>query len=349
MIYLLLTADSFRESALEELGRAARYRIIGGQHNLILADIEQMKDEKALDGARFIYSYFPLYRHARLDAKRYMQSLNNGMAMLKLSKKTSTKLECFEINCKQGYSAKDIEVAIGKRLERDGYNIDLVNPEILAYCILMDGMCYFGYIRLSEHTHGSIDPFRYNKEKSVSRAEFKIIEAFREFGLAAPKIAIDMGASPGGWSLFLAKSGASVIAIDGAKLEYEKIRSAGVKVTIAKHPGKAAMNQDRLKPKSIIHFRCVLDEAAGDLKGIKADFIGDDINVGGIESSRAVIKYLRFMEKDAVLIMTVKCMHRNVDRYIKEVESALKPKFRIMRWKVLPHNRQEITLFARRR
>jgi hypothetical protein len=68
-----------------------------------------------------------------------------------------------------------------------------------------------------------------------------------------------------------------------------------------------------------------------------------------MESSRAVIRYSRFMKKDAVLVMTVKCMHRNVGRYMKEVESILRPRFRIMRWKVLPHNRQEITLLARKR
>ena len=244
-----------------------------------------------------------------------------------------------------GRSAKDIEVAMGSGLEKRGYNIDLMNPEILAYCVLMDGVCYSGCVKLSEHAHGFIDPFRYNKEKAVSRAEFKIIEAFREFGLAPPGVAIDMGAAPGGWSLFLARNGASVIAIDSGELEYGKILKAGVKVR-KMALGKVPIKSGDIKPKSIIHMKCRLEKAASMLKNIKVDFVGDDINVGGIESSRAVIGYSRFMKKNAVLIMTVKCMHRSVGRYMKEVESILRPKFRIVRWKVLPHNRQEITLFA---
>jgi len=349
MIYLLLTADSFAESARDELRRIGGYRIIGEQHNLIIADVRARPGRmSALDGAKFIHGYFPLMRSSRIDKKRYMPAIREGISGLKLDKKARVRLECLDVNCRMGYSAKDIEVAVGRGLERRGYSIDLVDPEILAYCVLMDGVCYSGFVRLSEHAHPFIDPFRHNKEKSVSRAEFKIMEAFLEFGLKPPRVAIDLGAAPGGWSLFLARSGASVIAIDSGGLEYGKIRRMGVVVKRMK-PGGAAIKSADLKPGSIIHIRCRLEEAAGMLKNIRADFIGDDINVGGMASSGAVLRYSRFMKENAVLIMTVKCMHRNVGRYIGEVESMLKPRFGMVRWRVLPHNRQEITLFARKR
>jgi hypothetical protein len=35
--------------------------------------------------------------------------------------------------------------------------------------------------------------------------------------------------------------------------------------------------------------------------------------------------------------------------YISEVEEGINKEFEVKRWKVLPHNRQEITLFAIKR
>lgn len=348
MIYLLLYADSFRESAIKELGGAAKVRIIGEQHNLMIAELNS-REIRNLDNARFIYSYFPLQRGRAIDRGRYIESIGAGFFGLKIGKTVPLKLECFDVNCKRGYSAKDVEVRIGMELEREGYNIDLESAKVLAYCTLMDNKCYWGRVDLSKHPHGFIDPFRENKEKLVSRAEFKIMEAFSEFGIRPPQVAIDIGAAPGGWSLFLAKKGASVIAIDSGRLEYGKIRDRGVKVRVAKDIGRLKINKEKLKAGSIVHIACGLGKAYPALRGLKVDFVGNDINAGGIDSSKAVMMYSELMKKDATLVMTLKCMHRNVERYIKEVEKALRPSFKIVRWKVLAHNRQEITLYAVRR
>ena len=183
MIYLFLYADSFRKSALDELGKIGNPKIISEQHNLMIADISSRKIRE-LDRATFIYSYFPLVKGYEIDQKEYIHSIKKGFYRLGLDKKEPLRLECFDVNCKKGYSAKDIEVAIGKELEGQGYGIDLKFADTLAYCVLMDSKCYWGRINIAKHPHGFIDPFRENKEKKVSRAEFKIIEAFREFGIA---------------------------------------------------------------------------------------------------------------------------------------------------------------------
>ena len=347
MLYILMVADSFEESVLEELGRAANYRIIDCQHNLLIADL-RMKRGKSLDDARFIHSHFPISRAAALDTKRYLEFIYKQIRALKISKKAALRIECFDINCKQGYSAKDIEVATGQRLEKDGFNIDIKAPKVLAYVILLNGRCYSGSVRLSRSRYAYIDPFRTRKERVISRAEFKIIEAFESFGIDAPKVAIDIGAAPGGWSLFLASKGAAVIAIDGAQLDYAGIRKAGVKVDIAKLSGRNALAR-MLKPGGIVHVKCDLDRALGHLGGVQADFLGNDINAGSMRSAQAVMKYSRLMKKGATLVMTVKCMRRNVDKYIGEVKGTLGKGFAITNLKVLPHNRQEITLLARKR
>ncbi len=347
MMYLLLTADSFRESMLKELGHISKYRIIAEHNNIFIVDMAIGKERK-LDKAAFIYGYFPICNVTDLDSGEYINSIYNGIKKLGTDKGVRTKIECFDINCKEGYSAKDIEVAIGTRMERDGYNVDIVNPGLLAYAVLLDSTCYAGYIRLGKGRRGFIDTFRFYKHKEISRSEFKLVEAFNTFRPPVPGVAIDIGAAPGGWSLFLAKSGAAVIAIDNAELEYGKIINAGIDAVALKDTRGVKIGKG-LRQRQIIHLKCGFQKAEKCLDGKIADMLTIDINAGGIASSGAVLRYSRFMKKGAYLIMTVKCIMRSVGKYMREVEGRLGGRFEVLQWKVLPHNRQEITLFARKR
>ena len=255
MLYLLLTADSFRESFLEELGRISKYRVIDERNNLFIAEIAEGK-ERQLERSAFIYGYFPIYNHSRLAKKSYIKSVYRCIAGLEIDRRKGTKLECFDINCRAGYSAKDIEVRVGTGLEHDGYNINILTPSILAYAVLLNSVCYAGYVNLDGRRREFIDTFRFYKHKEISRAEFKIAEAFDTFKPPAPRIAIDLGAAPGGWSLFLAKSGAAVVAIDNAELEYERIRNAGIDAVVVKNLHGVRLNLERMRRGSIVHLRC---------------------------------------------------------------------------------------------
>lgn len=121
------------------------------------------------------------------------------------------------------------------------------------------------------------------------------------------------------------------------------------KAVVVKNLHGVRLNLERMRRGSIVHLRCGFQKAEKCLDGGIADMLAIDINSGGIASSGAVLRYSRFMKKGAYLIMTVKCIMRSVPKYMREVESRLGSRFRILRWKVLPHNRQEITLFARKR
>ena len=343
MEYLVLVADSFRESVLEELG--SRCRVVGETHNAMIVDIAEAKARR-LGSARFVYSHFPVLRSARIGRRTgrdYIGFLHRQVKMLGLERSARLRLECYDINCKRGYSAKDIEVRIGTMLEREGHRIDLEHPEVLAYSVLLNGVCYSGYVEtLGRRVF--VDPFRVYKEKLVSRAEFKMAEAFDTFGLEVPKVAIDIGAAPGGWSLFLARKGAAVIAIDSALLDYSRIRKQGVSVRQVR-----AVDPGNIRPGAILHIKARLDGAIQLIDGVKADMVMDDINAGGMESAKAVLGCAGALERGSTLIMTVKCLRRNVGKYSREVEALLRPKFRVVQWKVLPHNRQEITLYAVRK
>ncbi len=345
MMYLLFTADSFMQSALDEIGKAARYGILDSQRNILLIESEETRIEKFED-MKFVYGAFPIHCKSDLDYEDYLGSLYRGIASLNLERNKRLKLECFDINCKIGKSAKDIEVAVGKMLESGGYNINIIAPEVLAYVVLLNGKSYFGSMKLGGR-YGFVNPFRIYKSKNVSRSEFKIIESFSEFGIKTPGLVVDIGAAPGGWSAFLAGKGAAVVAVDSADLDYESIGRLGLCCNVSQD--KSKVDLDNLKGGCILHLKMRSEDAIGLLPREAADMLVDDMNVGGIDSAETVIKISGALKRGAVLIMTLKCMHRNVMAYISEVEEGINKEFEVKRWKVLPHNRQEITLFAIKR
>ncbi|MDE1767888.1 MAG: SAM-dependent methyltransferase, partial [Candidatus Micrarchaeota archaeon] len=312
MLYLLFTADSFRESTLDELAKISGYKIIDEYRNLIIADLKSPNVERRLDRSVFVYSYFPIASAVKLKKGDYTEFLRKQIKKLKISKDTKLKLECYDINCKRGYSAKEIEIAIGSHLEGKGHNIDIKTPEVLAYVILLNGVCYSGSVKIQGNKNAFVDPFRRYKEKLVSRAEFKIAEAFGTFNIGKVQTAIDLGAAPGGWSLYLARKGSAVVAIDGAELDVKAIKSNSVDVI------KTAkiLDMENLKPKSVVHLKLNVDKAIKKLGVGQVDLLANDMNMGGINSSKAVLRYWRFLKKGGVLLMTVKCMRRNVLKYV---------------------------------
>ena len=348
MMYLLLTADSFMESALEELGRCSSYKIVDSHGRVLVAELDAT-DVSALSAAKFIFSYFPIASVAGIDYSRYIETVQGCALAIGIPAGEKVKFECFDINCKHGYSAKDIEVAVGKAMETHGIAVDLARPTVLAYSIMLNSRCYSGYVRLSDSSHGYIDPFRIYSKKVVSRSELKLAEAFDEFGIATPRTAIDIGAAPGGWSAFMARKGAAVIAIDMAMLDAASIGRFGLSV-VDVHADKCARAIDEWdRRKSILHIIGSASSAAGCIGGVEADLVANDMNAGPVRSSQAALLFSGIMPSGAALIMTVKCMRRNVIKYMEEAQAALDSQFEIRRWKVLPHNRQEITLFAVKR
>ncbi|MGC8479275.1 MAG: SAM-dependent methyltransferase [Candidatus Micrarchaeia archaeon] len=259
------------------------------------------------------------------------------------------RLECVDINSRNGFSAKDIEVFLGKNLEKKGVKISLENPELLFYIILFDMKCYIGYVSYKKIKF--IDPGRHYKVLSsgISRAELKLIEAFDDFkiNLKSNSIAIDLGASPGGWSIFLAKKNMNVIAIDQAELSLDKINSFNIKVIKQKDENiNEIIKRKGSEEKQIIHIKKRFQDVdLGKIK--KASILTCDMNIDPKDAATAVLLFSKYLKKDAYLIFTIKCKTRYVKKYIEETKDILSQKFVIKEIKALPSNRQELTLYAR--
>ena len=348
MLYFVRTAMFFEKSSLDELKSLSKFKIVDKELNNLIIDadsglLEKMKKRDAT----FIHSAFKICLRGKISKGKYLDSLYapvlKAIKSAKMGKKEVVVLECYDINNKEGYSAKDIEVNLGKRLIRDGCTADLVNPSRRVYMVLLNGNYYIGQEKLSGPRMVNLDPLR-RVAYGISRAELKIEQAFDEFKIDGSGIAIDLGAAPGGWSGFLATNGYKVIAIDTADLDLKSLSKMGIKrVTVEKSPKNIVKS---LSNSDIVHLKSRSAEALGMLRGIQADLLADDMNLDCRTSIGEINRYAKLLRNGGILVMTIKCITRNAPRYIREAKRMLKPAFRIKGIKVLPSNRQELTLYA---
>ncbi len=348
MLYFVKTAMFFEESSLDELKGISGFKIVDKELNNLIVDASSDINKKMEKrDCTFIHSAFRIDTKNKISKDDYLDSLYKPVLKVikgaKIGKKDVIVLECYDINNKEGHSAKDIEVNLGKRLIKDGYTADLINPSRRVYMILLNGNCYVGEERLVGSEMKVLDPTRRVAYK-VSRAELKIEQAFEEFKINGNGIAIDLGAAPGGWSAYLADKGYKVVAIDTADLDVKTLSKIGIKsVKIVSRPKNLGKN---LASAGIVHLKAGSAESVVMLHGIRADLLADDMNMDCSSSIREVIKYKKFLRKGGVLLMTIKCVTRNAPRYIKEARKLLAPSFEIKGIRVLPSNRQEMTLCA---
>lgn len=351
MLYLVYSSMFFELSLDKELRSIADFKIKESYTNVLVIEsdtdfVKEFEKRKMV----FAYSIFALDGVMKIDEKEYMKSLSKAMKKLKLDKKKRTMIECYDVNSRTDYSAKDIEVKLGQEMESEGFAIDIDKPQVLAYLLLLNMRCYYGSSDYSKLHKKFLDPMRHYKKtgRIVSRAEAKLLQALDEFQVKGKGIAIDLGAAPGGWSSILAKRGFKVLAIDNADLEYERIGSEKLSFTMLSNVKKKTEVGRYLARNDIVHVK-EKAEIANRLIDVKdADLILNDMNVEPDRSAKMVMEYLPFLAKEARLIMTVKCVTRKVEDYIKQAEDALEGTFKVIAVREMPSNRQEVTLFAER-
>ncbi len=347
MHYLAYFSSYFPKSSMEELSSMfERIRPIASSVNVLVFEAEDRDIGPETSGRNliFIYRLLKLPHHGRIDEARYLASVADSISALELPKKR-LKIECFNVNSRRGYSAKDIEVSLGLGLERQGYAPDLTNPEILAYAVIINMEWYSGYLKFGDVRF--IDPYRHYKVMSsgISRAELKLKQALDEFGIKADTgIAIDLGAAPGGWTYLLAKHGMKVLAIDKGRLDYDRFDKLGVSVLVLEDraPTKEDLNSFR-----VIHIMSGFEDAK--LPNCPISLITDDMNISPTETSAAVLLFSKHLKKGSPAIITIKCTTRYIRKHLRNASEALKNEFEIKSIKVLPNNRQEATFFAVKR
>jgi len=196
------------------------------------------------------------------------------------------------------------------------------NPDWVLSLLIHEGTIYAGASYCVDNLsnwNGGMHRFK-KSEDSISRAEFKLLEALATFNIDLSKAstALDLGAAPGGWSKVLLERGLKVTAIDPALLS----------PTISNHPNLTHIKDvaERLKPKS------------------PYDIIVNDMRMDMIASSKIMLDLSPFLAFGGLAIMTLKLPYKEWYKNTKRALKLLEKSYTVQGARQLFHNRSEVTV-----
>jgi 23S rRNA (cytidine2498-2'-O)-methyltransferase len=210
-------------------------------------------------------------------------------------------------------------------LTQHGFIRDDKNPMRALSLFLSESILYAGFSsckhNLSTWNGGAV---RYKKGIDfISRAEFKLLEAFDSFGLPPTGYgntrALDLGAAPGGWSKVLLERGWNVTAVDPAAL-HESVYA---------HPKLTAIRDaaQRLKPPV---------EPYG--------MIVNDMRMDVMDSARIMLDAADWLAPSGFGVMTLKLSRGQWYKKTKKALDLLGKRYRVKAARQLFHNRDEVTV-----
>jgi len=166
---------------------------------------------------------------------------------------------------------------------------------------------------------------RLSKPKGqISRSEFKLEELFRTTALTPPRrgVALDLGASPGGWTRILRGYGLDVVAVDPADLD-------------------PRLHDDP-------HIRHVRTTAGAFLNDTseRFDIIVNDMRMDPAMSTGLMIQAAGLLEPGGMMILTLKLSPHGAVRAVRDALARLDEVVQVRLARQLHHNRNEITVAA---
>jgi 23S rRNA (cytidine2498-2'-O)-methyltransferase len=163
------------------------------------------------------------------------------------------------------------------------------------------------------------------EDEQVSRAEFKLMEALEYFSIELlPRgVALDLGASPGGWTRVLRQRDQYVTAIDPGDLDPRIAEDRGVR-----------------------HKRMTAQQYLGD-EPDRFDLIVNDMRMDARDSAHLMVAYAKQLYRHGSAIMTLKLPEEKRAPIIEQAFAILQKAYTIAGARQLFHNRSEITVVLR--
>jgi 23S rRNA (cytidine2498-2'-O)-methyltransferase len=235
-------------------------------------------------------------------------------------------VQCRIIGGSAEYRAKDVEVRIGEYFDAWGAvprfsDYDVTDSTVAVISVLiLDTTYYAGVCSSVEALSSHCDEYRVlsREGRVISRAENKLREAVAKYKLALPGgRALDIGASPGGWTNVLASHGYLVTAVDPGQL----------------HP---SLNDN---PK-VSHIKEKIQNVAFEAP---FDLIVNDMNISPEETARVTAGVSVFLKRGGAAVITIKLPFADAFGSIEKAAVILNEKYDIAAVNNLTHNRAEVT------
>jgi 23S rRNA (cytidine2498-2'-O)-methyltransferase len=206
-----------------------------------------------------------------------------------------------------------------------GFHLDDKAPQWVLSLLIAGGKLYAGVSmcrdNLSKWNGGEA---RFKKDDGfISRAEFKLLEAFDVFGITDASSVLDLGAAPGGWSRVLIGKGFAVTAVDPAEMHHSLINN----------------------PK-LTHIRAVAQRV--NFKDASFDLIVNDMRMDMFESARVMLAASRALKDGGFALMTLKLTPGHWLRKVSNVFKLLEEKYIVVNARQLFHNRDEVTVYLKK-
>ncbi|XEC92576.1 SAM-dependent methyltransferase [Paenibacillus tarimensis] len=226
------------------------------------------------------------------------------------------------------YSAADTKAVLDAVLTEIGSEQSLQHPDLILSVYAAKDRLLVGWGTpeelLSDWPGGAV---RFQREEGqISRAKFKLLEAERVFGIRLEQFrqALDIGAAPGGWTSLLLERGLWVTAVDPAELH----------PSLTGHP-------------RLTYWKKNASEVRFDTGGF--DLLVCDMSWSPLQMCKLVLSLQSSLAPGGSAIITVKLMHRKPLQTIRDVIAKFEEAFVLVKAKQLFHNRDEITLYLRRK
>jgi 23S rRNA (cytidine2498-2'-O)-methyltransferase len=215
-----------------------------------------------------------------------------------------------------------------------GATMDCRSPEQVVSILCTPSRAYVGLsdVKLNRSAWpGGKHRFKRDDDQ-VSRAEFKLLEAMNVFNLALPKsgLALDIGASPGGWTRVLASQGLKVDAVDPGELD------------------------GRLRANRLVNYvpRRIQDYNPGSKRFVA---IVNDMKMDPRESVVLMLRFAHHLESEGLGLITLKMPKatnktseaRRALEMIRKDLDHLRQGFEVIGARQMYHNRSEVTVALR--
>lgn len=224
--------------------------------------------------------------------------------------------------------SRDIKAACDAVIVARGHLPTVKNPEqILSYVCVPDAL-YAGFSsprdNLTDWSGGAVH-YRQSGDL-LSRAGHKLEEAIEVFGidLGGMRLALDLGAAPGGFTKFLLSRDMQVTAVDTAEMDSSLQGNPNLVV----YRDNAFLLQ--FKPNAF-------------------DLVTCDMSWDSLRTARLLARLAVAIVPGGTLIMTVKFMGASPLKAIRTVLSVLSVDYNLISARQLWHNREEATLYLRRK